>query len=233
MNDATRSLDLDRLPAPSRSTLALLGRIPAIADFYLAGSAALALRLDHRPVRDLDLMAGTARLLPPDRRDLVVALRELAPGVAVETARDGYLFVRLPVGEETVGVRLHYYPYPLLDPLDTVAGVGVAGRRDLAAMKLGAIISRASRRDFVDFALLCADASLADLVSAAEEKFGHVRDFGLQAAKGLADWAVAEDEPMPRLNQDLAWEEVVAFLRVAVRDLGEQYLAVTPQEGPR
>jgi len=77
---------------------------------YLAGSAALALYAGHRPVRDLDLMSGTNRLTSPERRDLLGDLLDLDPDTEVETARDGYLFVRLGGG---VVVRLYYYPYPL------------------------------------------------------------------------------------------------------------------------
>jgi hypothetical protein len=214
------------LPAASRAALGLLAEVPQISDFYLAGSAALALHLDHRPVRDLDLMAGTARLLPPERRDLLAALRERTPDVEVETARDGYLFVRLAPAGEAVGVRLHYYPYPLIDPPANVGALAVAGQRDLAAMKLGAIISRASRRDFVDLYLLCQRQPLDELLVAAEDKFGHVRDFGMQALKGLADWAAAEDEPMPRLHRALAWETVVAHFRAEVEILGRRWLGL-------
>ena len=64
-------------------------------------------------------------------------------------------------------------------------------------MKLGAIISRGTRRDFVDLYLLCRELPLADLLARAEDKFGHVRDFPLQALKGLADLSQVEGEPMP------------------------------------
>jgi hypothetical protein len=191
---------------------------PWCADFYLAGSAALALYLGHRPVTDLDLMSGTDRLTSAARRDLLGDLLDLDAGTKVETARDGYLFARLAGG--AVGVRFFYYPYPVVEPGGELDGLEVASAADLGLMKLGAIISRGARRDFVDLYLLCQVLPLAELLERAGDKFGHVRDFPLQALKALADWSEVEGEPMPRLANPLAWSEVEEWLRSTVRDLG-------------
>ncbi|HEV7672096.1 MAG TPA: nucleotidyl transferase AbiEii/AbiGii toxin family protein [Thermoanaerobaculia bacterium] len=226
---AEPNLALDHREALAPQSAALAARFGAAgwaADFYLAGSAALALYLGHRPVRDLDLMSNANRLTPPDRRDLLGALLEMEPGTEVETARDGYLFVRMPgMAPETagVGVRFFYYPYPLADAFEEIEGFSVASAVDLGLMKLGAIISRGTRRDFVDLYLLCRRLSLSELLARAEDKFGHVRDFPLQALKGLADFSAAADEPMPKLAQPLAWEEVESWFAEQVRTLGREH----------
>lgn len=191
---------------------------PWAEEFYLAGSAALALYTGHRPVTDLDLMSNANRLASADRRDLLAALLAADPTTEVETARDGYLFARLAGG--AVGLRLFYYPYPLVQPFEEFSGLAVASAVDLGLMKLGAIISRGSRRDFVDLYLLCRQLPLATLFDFAEDKFGHVRDFPLQALKGLADLSEIEGEPMPRVAQPLDWDEVETWLRTEVRELG-------------
>lgn len=49
-----------------------------------------------------------------------------------------------------VPVDVVRYRYPLLEPTDVFASVHVAGLRDLAAMKLGAVARRGIRRDFWD-----------------------------------------------------------------------------------
>jgi Nucleotidyl transferase AbiEii toxin, Type IV TA system len=208
-----------------RETLApraqeLAGRLAPRAwagECYLAGSAALALYTGHRPVQDLDLMTATNRLAGPERRDLLGDLLALDAGTEVETARDGYLFARLAGG---VGLRVFYYPYPLVDPCEDFAGLAVASAVDLGLMKIAAIISRGGRRDFVDLYLLCRALPLGELLARAGDKFGHVRDFPLQALKGLADLPPAGDEPMPRLAVPLGWAEVEAWVRAEVRELG-------------
>lgn len=207
----------ESLSPRAQELLAKLATRPWADEFYLAGSAALALYTGHRPVREVDLMSATNRLASPDRRDLLADLLALDPGTEVETARDGYLFARIGGG---VGLRLFYYPYPLADPFEELGGLAVISAVDLGLMKLGAIISRATRRDFVDLYLLCRALPLAELLHRAEDKFGHVRDFPLQALKGLADLTQIEGEPMPRLAIPLQWEEVEAWLRSEVRELG-------------
>ena len=206
----------DALAPESRDLVAAFAGRAWAADFYLAGSAALALYLAHRPVRGLDLMAGGNRLRSPERRDLLADLLGLDAGFRVETARDGYLYVRSGSG---VGVKLFHYPYPPIAPLADAAGFAVASPHDLGLMKLAAIISRGTKRDFADLHLLTRHLPLADLLARSPEKFAHVRDFPLQALKGLADLDQAAGEPMPRLAAQLAWEDVVAWVEGEVRAL--------------
>ena len=214
---------LESLAPRSQELLERLARQPWTEDFYLAGSAALALYTGHRPVTDLDLMSNANRLTSPDRRDLLASLLALSPETEVETARDGYLFVRMG----GVGVRFFYYPYPLVQPFSDLAGLAVISAADLGLMKLGAIISRASRRDFVDLYLLCREIPLDGLLELAGDKFGHVRDFPLQALKGLADLTEIEGDPMPRLAVPLEWSEVEGWLRSQVRELGRAHMGLS------
>lgn len=225
-SNAAASPRLEHLEALAPDAQTALVRLAArswIGEIYLTGSAALALYTGHRPVRDLDFMTQANRLTPQERRDVLGDLLAMDPETRVETARDGYLFARL-AGD--VAFRLFYYPYPLVDPeqeLPTAAGLLVASPVDLGLMKLGAIISRGSKRDFVDLYLLCRHLDLEQLLQRAEDKFGHVGDFALQALKGLADRSAAVDEPMPPLALPLAWEAVEAWLDERVRTLGRAH----------
>jgi hypothetical protein len=214
-------VSLEHLEALAPAAQEILGRLasrPWAEEIYLAGSAALALHLGHRPVRDLDLMSATNRLNSPERRDLLGELLALEPATEVETARDGYLYTRLGA----VGVRFFYYPYPLVDPFADAAGIAVASLADLGLMKIAAVASRGTRRDFVDLFLLCREIPLEELLGRSGDKFGHVRDFPLQALKGLADLSQVEGEPMPKLALPLEWGEVEAWLREEVRRLGRE-----------
>lgn len=208
------------LAGDTAAALERLAARPWGDDFYLAGSAALALYVGHRQVGDLDLMSQANRLASADRRDLLEDLLELDSDCRVETARDGYMFVRLGAG---TGVRFFYYPYPLIEPEERSHGLAVASALDLALMKLGAIISRGGRRDFVDLYLICRRLPLAEILDRAGDKFGHVRDFRLQALKGLADLSLIDGEPMPKLTDDLDWGAVETWLLGEVRTLGREH----------
>jgi hypothetical protein len=212
----------DALAGESDALLARLAAPLAAAELYLAGSAALALYLGHRRVRDLDLMAIANRLSPPERRDLLQALLAVEPMLRVETARDGLLALR---GPDAVALRLHYYPYPLVSPPAERHGLEVASAQDLGLMKLGALISRGTRRDFVDLYLLCRRLPLPELLAVAPDKFGHVGDFALQALKALADHSEAAGEPMPpALAAPLDWAEVAAWSLAQARMLGAEHV---------
>lgn len=215
----------ESLATASRDLLTGLAELDWGADFYLAGSAALTLYLQHRPVRDLDLMSPVRRLRAIERRDLLQDLLSLDGEIRVETARDGFLYVRAGSG---TALRLYYYPYPLVQAEETLAEMAVASPVDLGLMKLGAVISRGTRRDFVDLYLLCRQIPLADLLERSHDKFGHVRDFPLQAFKGLADLSQIVGEAMPRLSQPVDWDDVVGWLNEEVRALGRQYVGLDP-----
>lgn len=203
----------------SRDLLIRLAERSWSRETYIAGSAALALYVDHRQVTDIDLMAPANRLTGPERRDLLADLLEVDDGFRVETARDGYLHVRSGDG---IGLKIFHYPYPLIAPEQKAFGVPVASPLDLGLMKVAAIISRGTRRDFVDLFLLCRYVPLDELLERSAEKFGHVRDFELQALKGLADLSLTEGEPMPRLASETDWAEVEHWIHGEVRRLGRQ-----------
>lgn len=211
----------------SRALLASLAERRWTDDVYLAGSAALSLYLGHRRVRDLDLM-GINRLASPQRRAVLEDVLELEPRARVETARDGFLFLRWPSDGDRPGpaVRIYYYPYPLIGAEEEIDGLTVASALDLGLMKLGAAASRVGRRDLVDLYLLTRRLPFETLLERAPDKFGHVRDFPLQALKGLADADAAYGEPMPNLLVDLAWSTVEDWLRTEVRDVARRHVGL-------
>ena len=212
-----RPIHVDSLEPESRDLLQSLSKRPWSDEVYLAGSGALALYLHHRPVRSIDLMAPANRLAGPDRRDLLEDLQAMDPGMRVETARDGFLYVRTFA---SVALKFFYYPYPLIAPEEELGGMPVVSALDLGLMKIAAIISRGSRRDFVDLHLLCNELPLDEMLERSGDKFGHVRDFPLQALKGLADLSLTRGEPMPRLRATLEWSEVESWIRSEVQRLG-------------
>jgi nucleotidyltransferase AbiEii toxin of type IV toxin-antitoxin system len=218
------ALHAECLASETREAIERLAERRWSGDFYLAGGAALALHLGHRALgssRDLDLMSGTHRLLPADRRDLLSDLLSVESTTRVETARDGYLFVRWP---GAVALRFFWYPYPLVEATADASGLAVASLLDLVLMKLGALISRGTRRDFVDLYISSRTLPLGVALTRAPEKFGHVGDFALQAFKALADFSEAEDEPMPRLSEPVEWSEVARWALAEAQRGGESVL---------
>lgn len=216
-------LSTSSLSSATRSALATVGELALEGNVYLAGSAALALYLGHRRVRDLDFMSSQLRFASPQRRDLLAAYLARDPEGQVETARDGYLFLRAGNG---AGIRFYHYPYPLVGASGEMAGVEVASLVDLGLMKLGAIISRALPHDFVDLYLLTRTLSLAELLAHSEEKFGHVRDFPLQALKALAAIPPEPGEPIPQTSPPIDWRQVCQWVEGEVAPYCRRYVGL-------
>jgi hypothetical protein len=186
-----------------------------LKDFYLAGGTGLAVQFGHRVSVDLDLFTRTR---PLDRDDRRMILKQLGKGPAVSLIeeREGTLHVEL----SDVRVSLLHYDYPLLYPPKRWRGVAVASPMDIGLMKIGAIIGRGSRKDFIDLYLIGKRVSpLESLLKKAARKFPHIRDFRIQALKALVYFQDAERERMPRMLQDIPWAIVRAYFENEVRKI--------------
>lgn len=133
------------LPEPTaRAWLSIRDVVPAVA--YLGGGTAIAVHLQHRVSRDLDFflrepvdLEGFAEVLQAKGR-LVVQQLHAEPGQqTLNVLLDGTRLQFL----EASSVRV-------LEPLQPVAGVMVAGLGDLLAMKLKVICDRGELRDYFD-----------------------------------------------------------------------------------
>lgn len=197
-----------------------LGEAGVAREFYLAGDTGLALSLHHRRSVDLDFFSQTNRLDFEGRRSLTARLEELPRWRLIE-AKDGT--VHGQVGQ--VRVSFFWYPQPLAKPLIRKGRIRIAAIEDIGLMKVGAIIGRGSRKDFVDLYAICQQLPLSRLLVLGGRKFRRVRDFRLQALKALAFFDDAEREPPLVIPASLAWSRVTAFFNREVRVLARRYLS--------
>ena len=99
-------------------------------------------------------------------------------------------------------------------------GCEIASLDDLAAMKLLAVDQRGAKRDFVDIHALAAHARpLAEMLELFRRKFA-VEDVS-RVLYSLTYFEDAEGDPMPRMLNNIAWEEVKADIRAWVKAIAE------------
>jgi predicted nucleotidyltransferase component of viral defense system len=113
---------------------------PFLNHFYLAGGTALALQLGHRKSSDLDWFSPQfpkIQLLLQNLNKYKVTVTQTAPGT-LDTLIDG------------VKVSFLEYTYPMIEKLVPFNGIQMASVSDIACMKITAISSRGSKKDFVD-----------------------------------------------------------------------------------
>ena len=175
---------------------------PALADtdFYMAGGTALALQIGHRPSVDFDWFIS--RLGEPEnlfKRLNRFGIDYLVQSVDVETV---YLDIK------SVQASFIGYDYPMLQPaLISPENIKLAGTDDIACMKLSAIASRGSRKDFIDLHFMIkAFRSLDEYLRLYMTKFRN-RDIG-HVLRSLVYFQDAEGEPEVITARPFDWRKM-------------------------
>ncbi len=200
-----------------RQALVFLRKQAFIKDFYLAGGTALALQIGHRISADLDWFTTDRPLLEPEREGIRQALAQ-SGDFEVKYEQDGMLFTRL-IGTD---VSFIYQHHPLMTPTVDYNGIRLASPTDIGLMKLAAINSRGTRRDFVDLYCLRDYISLDRLLELAAIKYADRPSFLAIAARALAYFDDAEHQPMPSMLRPVAWKDVRAYCADAARRLARK-----------
>ncbi len=176
-----------------------ISKADLLQDFYLVGGTALALHLGHRESIDLDFFSPYDFSLGKLKDD-ISAIGKYRLTNEEEGTLDGML--------DDVKVTFLRYSYPMLFPLVEWNGVKLADERDIACMKIDAISSRGSRKDFIDIYFLLEKYTLEEILSLFEKKYSHIEYNKMHLLKSLAYFEDAEDDVMPKMLKDVSWEEV-------------------------
>lgn len=199
------------LPPQGHRALELLSSAGILQDFYLAGGTALALHLGHRLSEDLDFFSPAS----VDTLMLKQRLDELGDLQVLEE-RWGTLH---GIFQETK-VSFLYYRYPLLFAPVVFKGCSVAAPEDIAPMKIEAIASRGSKKDFFDLYFIARE--IADLQHCLEfyrRKFAGLNFNLYHVLKSLTYFADAEKEREPVLLRRVSWNRVKEYFAEAVPPL--------------
>lgn len=187
------------------------------ARFYLAGGTALSLQLGHRRSVDLDFFSPTEDI-PTIRPVLEEALAEFHPTLA-DSAWGNLVYLAKEV-------RLGFYGYgfALVAPFVELENVKLASVEDIALMKLDALLSRATRKDFYDLYFICQKIPLRQILDLAPRKYANVRDFEVQTVKRLVYFEHAEADLDPVLLQPVSWQVVKEYFTQQAKEIGKGWL---------
>jgi predicted nucleotidyltransferase component of viral defense system len=185
--------------------------------FYLAGGTALSLQLGHRQSIDLDFFSTTEDI-PTIRQVLIESLIFLETEIA-DTSWGNLVLL-------TNGVRVGFYGYgyALVNPLVEYEKIQLASVEDIALMKMDALLSRASRKDFYDLYFICQNIPVATLFSKAHRKYPSIRDFEVQVTKRLVYFETAELDTDPILLNSISWQEVKDYFIQQAKEIEKSWL---------
>ncbi len=206
------NLHWETAPGEMATLVRSLSRTLSNTDFYLAGGTALALLEGHRISVDLDLFSMTFE----DPETLLPIVERAHPNAVTTLVAPRTLYL------EIAGTSVSFmgYDYPLVAPClqPEPELLPFASLNDIAAMKLAAIASRGSRKDFVDLWLLVSrHRSLSEYLEEFGKKFTS-RDIG-HVVRALTYFEDAEEEPPLRYLVEIDWETVKRDLTTWVVDL--------------
>jgi hypothetical protein len=193
-------------PLPVRHVLQNLAHATSLEPFYLAGGTALALRLGHRISVDLDFFGAVETFDDDWRRRLTQELRQ---HFTVEVLRNSPLGLALDVDKVSVG--FFTYGYKLLDALQKVHDVALAGLTDIGLMKLEAIADRGARKDFIDLYFIAQHISIEQLLNKIDEKYPHFRFFESRVLEALIDFDVADTQADSTMLVPIEWEQIKEY----------------------
>lgn len=200
----------EALTQNTKSVLGALGVSGASKGFYLAGGTALALYFGHRFSVDLDWFAEKFEYTLSFRRRLE-KLGRLGIESESENTFNGTL--------NGVKVSFFEYPYPLIAPkISFKENAELAGLPDIAAMKLEAIGTRGSYKDFIDAYFLLQRYSVEELLSFVRKKFSGIDYNEAHLLKALTYLDDATGTEMPELILQVSWQEVTDTIRRKVEN---------------
>lgn len=210
----------DAIPEPVWRLLLGLSGLKTMTPVYLVGGTALALHLGHRLSADLDFLVPTDFEYQPLLHDLLGLPHK--PTLTTQTSSHWALII------DSIKVDYLRELIPRRFPLKMVVFEGttfkVADPLDIGRMKLHAIASRGSRKDFIDlYCLTRSRISLENLLMMVLEEQGTVRFNWLLFLKGLIDFEEAEREVQPMMLWPIAWSEVKGGLTEEVKRIGKSW----------
>jgi len=185
--------------------------------FYMAGGTALALQIGHRTSLDFDFY--TKQKFDPDK--LYNVLRRKFKKISLLQKTEGTLWVKI---DQTV-VSFFEYPYPLISsPIEIDEFPPIASKEDIAAMKIIAISTRGTRRDFIDIYFLLKEFSLKEIFGFVKKKYPGFNVYvGLTSLTYFAD-AEKEEKRKYFLIQEVSWKEIKKFLIEKVVEYKKRWL---------
>jgi hypothetical protein len=181
--------------------------------FYLAGGTGLALQLGHRDSIDFDFFTAESF----DTEAFYAELLEIFSGrkiVKVLESRDSLDVII----DGKIKLSFLRYPYVLLKPALNEENFKIASIEDIACMKLSAIVSRATLKDYADLYFVMNKVSLLSLLEMARQKMPDLdQNLILKSLVYFED--IAKEHIVFKHNFEVSFTNIKKFLEQQVKKI--------------
>jgi predicted nucleotidyltransferase component of viral defense system len=179
-----------------------LAQVPILENMRLVGGTALALQYGHRRSVDLDFFGTTTDSVEELTEALKEKTGELTLISSSRTIRA--FFIR------DVKVDIVNYPYQWIDEPVIENGLTLASPKDIAAMKVNAVIGRGTKKDFIDIFFLLHHYSFEELIQFYLQKYTDGSEY--RALLSMSYFDDADPQPMPFMFQNVSWQNVKSHI---------------------
>jgi len=189
-----------------------IAKLDVLKDFYLAGGTALSLQFGHRKSIDLDWFSSKHFSIEKIKNQL----EKIGTLKIIEEEDDE----RATLSCALDGVKLSFfeYKYKNLFPFIKYNKAKLSDPRDIACMKISAISSRGSKKDFIDLYFLLEKFSLKEILKLFDKKYKGIKYNHLHLLKSLSYFETAEKEPMPVMIKGVSWNETKKEINQKVKE---------------
>jgi len=187
-----------------KKNIKILSLQDVIRSFYLAGGTGCAVHLGHRISNDLDFFSK----------------KDFSHFEIQHSLRSGGHFITDYSDSQTLIGRFNktkisffHYNYPLIRDTHFFLNLSISSLEDIGCMKIDAISSRGSKRDFVDlyFILKKLSLDLKEFFKYFEEKYGKENYNIYHVLKSLVYFEDSERDPELIMLDQISWENVKSF----------------------
>lgn len=193
----------------TEQVLEKLAGLEFVKKFYLAGGTGLAMQLGHRKSIDLDFFTSESLFIVSMLRELGIFTTKILQQSegTLEVIADG------------VKVSFMQYDYPLVGELVRYNDlVNIASVYDIGCMKLTAISSRGSKKDFVDMYYILKQISFRNLLEMFSQKYSGVEYSSAHILRSLRFFEDADNDPELDFLVDINWIEIKKSLEQVVNN---------------
>ena len=192
------------------NTLELLKSLasqPVLAQTRLVGGTALALQYGHRQSIDLDFFG----ILPEDKEELVEMTKRVGNVLVTNRSK---MILQTVINQIKVDF-VDYSRYKWIDEPVMGDGFVLASDKDIAAMKVNAIIGRGTRKDFIDLYVLLQHYSLLEIMAFYKQKYPEFSEY--RALLSMTYFEDAEMQDVPKMFIDTSWDTMKSTIIEAVK----------------
>ncbi len=183
------------------------------SDFYLAGGTGLALQLGHRDSIDFDFFS----FQDINTEKLFSTIEEVFYGHKILKVQEEKNTLTVFI-DKNIKLSFFSYKYKLLDKLINAPYFKVASILDIACMKLTAIVSRATNKDYIDLYFILKKISLKDIFKKLNKKFPEL-DLNL-VLKSLVYFQDINREPIKfKNNRNIDWQSIKDFFEQEIKNI--------------